>query len=441
MRVSIIGTGYVGLVSGVCFAECGHEVICVDVRQSIVDKINQGIPTIYEKGLDDLLKKNSALRATTDLAYAIDHSDITFIAVGTPFDGEKIDLSQIEKAARDIGECLREKTTRHTVVVKSTVVPGTSRDVVGPILASCSGKTIGTDIGLAMNPEFLREGEAIDDFMQPDRIVIGVSDAETEQALRVLYAKFDQTPMLVTSLSTAEMIKYTSNSLFATLISFANEIANISALVDEVDVVEVMQGVHADKRLTPLMPDGEYARPGVVDYIKPGCGFGGSCFPKDVSALAAFSQTLGHEPALLNSVLSINADQPAKTLALIARHYDSFEGLKVTLCGVAFKPGTDDVRESPALTMIELLKTQGAQVSVIDPCVNVAEHDGLQGLNQYRSLAQAVAGSDVLVLVTTWPEFEQLPELVAECKPVPLVIDGRRHFAKTRFTQYEGIGL
>lgn len=445
MKISIVGAGYVGLVSGACLAHCGHEVVCVDLRRDVVEKINQGIPPIHEEGLAALIGESSSLRASLDLEATVLNTEITFIAVGTPFDGQQIDLSQIKEVASQVGACLRNKTDRHVVVVKSTVVPGTTQDVIAPLLEEFSGKSVGHEIGLAMNPEFLREGEAVNDFMQPDRIVLGVTDGATESTLRRVYQSFSDTPIMVTSPSTAEMIKYTSNSLLASLISFSNEIANIAAMVDDVDVVDVMAGVHADKRLTPKLANGSYIRPGVLDYIKPGCGFGGSCFPKDVKALASFSRSLGYEAKMLDSVMVINSEQAQKTVALAKRHYPSLKDVSVTVCGVTFKPGTDDVRESPALKIIKLLQAEGAIVSVVDPCIN-PNVDALNsnlpmGVMVIDSLQNAVAQSEVLIMVTPWPMFDQLPALVAEQSEPPLLVDGRRYFDPSMFSRYEGIGL
>ena len=242
MKVSVMGTGYVGLVSGVCLADKGHEVVCVDVDETKIEKINNGISPIYEVGLEDLLKKNvgSGLKATTDMRSSVINSDLSLIAVGTPFDGELIDLTYIKTVSRQIGEALKEKDGYHIVVVKSTVIPGTTEDVVLPILEEASGKKAGVDFGVGMNPEFLREGEAIDDFMHPDRIVLGGIDDRTHAVLEELYAPFKGVDLLRTNNSTAEMIKYTSNSLLATMISFSNEIGNLCASIGGIDAIDVV---------------------------------------------------------------------------------------------------------------------------------------------------------------------------------------------------------
>jgi UDPglucose 6-dehydrogenase len=244
MNISVVGTGYVGLVSGVCLAEKGHTVTCVDLDAAKVAKINQGIPPIYEKGLEDLLKRHAGrnLTATTDLRAAVMGSEMSLIAVGTPFDGSAIDLKYIREVARQIGEVLRDKASYHLVVVKSTVVPGTTDDVVRPILEEASGKQAGAHFGVGMNPEFLREGEAIQDFMAPDRIVLGGIDDRSIDKLAEVYSVFPEVDKLRTSCKTAEMIKYSANSLLATMISFSNEIGNLCAALGGIDVVDVMHG-------------------------------------------------------------------------------------------------------------------------------------------------------------------------------------------------------
>ncbi len=242
MRISVIGTGYVGLVSGACFAEIGHDCTCVDIDATKIDRINRGEPPIHENGLELILKRHigTRLRATTDLRAAVRDSEITFIAVGTPFDGHRIDLAYVREAAHQIGAALRDKNGYHVVVVKSTVVPGTTDEVVLPELERASGKRAGADFGVGMNPEFLTEGVAVDDFMRPDRIVLGGIDQRSVDAQRRVYAEFSQTPILATNNKTAEMIKYASNSVLATMISFSNEIGNVCSALGGVDVADVM---------------------------------------------------------------------------------------------------------------------------------------------------------------------------------------------------------
>ena len=439
------GTGYVGLVSGVCLAAKGHDVICVDLDQEKVDKINRGEPPIYEIGLEALLKDNigKRLRASTDLREAVIASDLSLIAVGTPFDGSAIDVSFIRQVAREIGFALRERDEYHMVVVKSTVVPGTTDDVVLPILERESNKKAGVHFGVGMNPEFLREGDAISDFMNPDRIVVGGNDEKARDMLAAVYAPFEGVEIVRTNPKTAEMIKYAANSLLATLISFSNEIGNLCASIGEIDAQEVMRGVHLDKRFSPIMADGTRVSPSSNTYLEAGCGFGGSCFPKDVKALIAHGKRHGRDMALLDAVVSVNAEQPAKMIELLDKHIANRKGVKVAVLGLAFKPGTDDMRESPAIPVVQTLAEEGAIIQAFDPiAVDEARHtfSGLD-IHYAPSMAAALDGVEAILLMTRWDEFAGLPALVSSMDSPPVVIDGRRMLAKDSVPRYEGIGL
>lgn len=443
MKVAIVGTGYVGLVSGACLASKGHDVTCVDVDPSKVDRINAKDPPIYEAGLQDLLDAvvPSRLRATGDLAAAVRTADLTLIAVGTPFDGELIDLAYIREAARQIGEALRTHLDYHVVIVKSTVVPGTTEDVVVPILEAASGKRAGEGFGVGMNPEFLKEGEAIADFMYPDRIVLGGIDGRTLDVMSRLYDIFPDTDVLKTTPRTAEMIKYTANSLLATLISFSNEIGNLSATLG-VDAAEVMRGVHLDKRFMPLMPDGSRVTPGMISYLAAGCGFGGSCFPKDVKALIAHGAAKGAPMRLLNSVIEVNAAQPARMIAMLRARRGDLKGLKVAVLGMAFKPGTDDIRESPSLPVTQTLLDEGAEVRAFDP---IARHEAEKvfssGVHFEDTVEGAIRDASAILIMTAWPEFRSLPQILSANGASPLIIDGRRILARDSVPDYAGIGL
>jgi UDPglucose 6-dehydrogenase/GDP-mannose 6-dehydrogenase len=445
MDISVVGTGYVGLVSGVCLADKGHRVICVDPDEAKVAQINAGQSPIHEDGLDALLQANigSRLTATTDLADAVANSSLTIIAVGTPFDGSAIDTSYIEAAAKAIGALLRAKESFHTVVVKSTVVPGTTDEVVLPILEQASGKRAGHDFGVSMNPEFLREGSAIGDFMEPDRIVYGGTDERTFAVLNELYSVFANVDKIHTTNKTAEMIKYTANSLLATLISFSNEIGNLCTGLGGIDVVDVMKGVHLDKRLSPVLENGERVVPTITTFIEAGCGFGGSCFPKDVKALISHGQQAGQEMNILQSVIDLNHAQPLRLLSLLAKHFDSLQGLKIAVLGLAFKPGTDDMRESPAIPVVRALHEQGAEISAYDPVATDEARKEFSDvpIEYAASVIAAVQGADAIVVITTWDEFASLPEIINNMKSAPLLIDGRRMIDKNSVPRYEGIGL
>ena len=445
MDISVVGTGYVGLVSGVCLADKGHRVTCVDLDEAKVAQINAGQSPIHEEGLDALLQANigSRLTATTDLEDAVANSTLTIIAVGTPFDGSAIDTSYIEAAAKSIGTLLRDKDDFHTVVVKSTVVPGTTDEVVLPILEQASGKRAGHDFGISMNPEFLREGSAIGDFMGPDRIVFGGSDERTFTAMNELYSVFVDVDKIRTTNKTAEMIKYSANSLLATLISFSNEMGNLCAGLGGIDVVDVMKGVHLDRRLSPILESGERVVPAITTFIEAGCGFGGSCFPKDVKALISHGQKAGQEMNILQSVIDLNHEQPMRLLGLLSKHFDSLQGLKIAVLGLAFKPGTDDMRESPAIPVVRALHEEGAEISVYDPVATDEARKLFRDVPiQYAvSMDAAVQGADAIVLVTTWDEFTSLPEIINNMDSAPLLVDGRRMIDKNSVPRYEGIGL
>jgi UDPglucose 6-dehydrogenase/GDP-mannose 6-dehydrogenase len=443
MRVSVVGTGYVGLVSGVCLAEIGHDVVCVDVDAAKVAQIMRGVPPIYEDGLEDLLKRNLGERftATADLHSAVLGSELTLIAVGTPFDGARIDLSYVRKVARDIGAALRDKNGYHVVVVKSTVVPGTTATVVLPILEQVSGKRAGLDFGVGVNPEFLTEGQAISDFMNPDRIVLGAIDARAMEVLDRLYASFSNVPKIRTNPSTAEMIKYSSNALLATAISFSNEIANLCAALGDVDIVDVMEGVHASSYLTVTGPDGR-ARAPITSFLQAGCGFGGSCLPKDVKALIAHGEDLGVAMPLLRAVIAVNEAQPGQILRTLEKHFESLAGRRIAVLGLAFKPDTTDVRESPAFPIIRLLLDRKASVKAYDPVAVLEARKVLGDAVTYAdTLEDSLEDVDAVVLLTRWKEFEALPGMLGVLQPLPLLLDGRRQLDKRAVARYAGIGL
>ncbi len=443
MRVCIVGAGYVGLVTGLGLADIGHHVTCVDRDQARVDLINSGEPPFYEEGIAEQLRTHGGerLRAISSVAHGVLDADLTMLAVGTPFDGEQISLRQIEQASRDVGAALAEKDAYHVVVVKSTVVPGITESVVVPILEEVSNKRAGRDFGVGMNPEFLREGNAVADFMKPDRIVLGAIDQRTQDVMAELYKPFSDAEVVRTTPKTAEMIKYASNSLLATLISFSNEIANLAAQVG-VDAMDVMRGVHLDKRLTPIAEDGSRLWPGILTYLEPGCGFGGSCFPKDVKSLIAFAEQIDSSMPLLRAVIDVNERQPGKMLELLGRHFPDVEGVAVTVLGMAFKPGTDDIRESPSLTVTGELVTRGAEVTVFDPAAHqpVFEVYGDQ-VRYANTLEDAVADADAILLMTRWPEFLGLPDVLRSKQRQPVVVDGRRLLDKGSAEVYEAIGL
>ena len=442
MNVSIIGTGYVGLVTGACLAEKGHHVTCVDIDPERVATLNRAESPIFEAGLDELLRKHvgRTLKATTDLPAAVLDSELTFIAVGTPFNGQTIDLAAVIAASRQIGSTLRSKATYHVVVVKSTVVPGTTDLHVIPALEAAAGKQAGVDFGVGMNPEFLSEGEAVHDFMFPDRIVLGGNDARTLDTLEEVYRPFAAAPRIRTNTRTAELIKYASNALLANLISFSNEIANLCSAVGGIDVMDVMRGVHLSQYFGNHNTDG---LPPIVSFLQAGCGFGGSCLPKDVKALVAHGQKAGVPMNLLESVIKVNEEQPRKVVALLEKHWPNLMGIRVAILGLAFKPGTSDVRESPAFPIMRELLKRGAVLKAFDPAAmdEARRVIGDDGITYCDSASAALFDTDAIILVTPWPEFREVPPLLRGRHPVPVFVDVRRAFERGSVERYEGIGL
>ncbi len=422
MKICVIGTGYVGLITSCGFAKAGHNVSCVDIDSQKVEMINRAEPPIYEEGLKELLEEVSqkTLHATTSLDSAIADSQVIFLTVGTPSreDGS-IDLSHINSAFINALSSPSFAGTFKVVIVKSTVVPGTC-DSLARIGEEKTGKKAGEDYGLCMNPEFLREGKAIYDFFNPDRIILGFSDEKSMGAVHELYSSFS-CKKLETDLRTAEMIKYASNSLLAAKISFANEVGNLCKKLG-IDVYEVMDGAGMDKRIER-------------SFLDAGIGFGGSCFPKDVAALAALSREHGLTPALLNSVISINESQPQKIVELAKGRLGSLNGKKVSVLGIAFKPESDDIREAPSIKVISSLLEDGARICAYDP----KALSNLQKLFGERivyadSLDFALDFSDIVFALTGWEEFKD--EKIYAGK---FLLDGRKVLNKKSGKNYEGV--
>ena len=420
MDISVIGTGYVGLVTGACFAKLGNKVICVDIDERKIDLINYGKSPIYEEGLEDILNKyKERIEATNDYRYAIENSDITFICVGTPSkeDGS-LDLSFIRESAREIGLQLKKKKNWHLIVVKSTVLPGTTRDIILPILEEYSDKKVGVDFGLAMNPEFLREGVAVKDFLNPDRIVIGFYDDKSRKILRELYKDFS-CPILETSLSAAEMIKYASNAFLATKISFINEIGNMCKKIG-IDTYEVADGMGLDKRIGR-------------SFLDSGIGWGGSCFPKDLAALKVWAEKNSLEAKILNSVIEVNEEQPLRLVEILKKYIPNLKEKNIGILGLAFKPNTDDIRESRAIIVVRRLLEEKAIVKAYDPKA-IDNFRKIFPDIEYCSTAEEVLESDAILILTKWEDFSKLDY------SGKIVIDGRRLIeAKDTAKIYEGV--
>lgn len=368
--------------------------------------------------------------------------------MGTPTIKNKIDLSYIKVAARQIGEALAKSKKYHVVAVKSTVLPGVTERLVKPILEKYSKKKVGNNFGICMNPEFLREGCAIEDALHPDRIVIGQIDEKSGKEFAKIYKKVSA-PKIFTNLWTAEMTKYSANALLATLISFSNEIARIAEQTGKVDIVDVWQGVHLDRRLSPYYGN-KRIKPGILNYIFSGCGYGGSCFPKDIQALATFAKELGNPAPLLNSVININKTQPHRLVLLLKKALgENLKQKKIAVLGLAFKPNTDDVRQSPAFPIISQLISQGAKAIVHDPMAyqkTIPEQLNNPSVILAKSTEEAIKNADAVILVTAWKEYLKLsPHFFKKSMKLPIVIDGRRVYDKASFLQagilYKGVGL
>lgn len=420
MKISIIGCGYVGSVTGAGFARFGNEVLLVDFDPKKISSINSGKSPIYENGLEDLIKKHkSNLEATSEYEYAIKNSDITFFCVGTPTsDDGKMDTKYIVSAARSLGECLKNKDSYHVVVVKSTVLPGTTESLVAPIIEETSQKKAYKDFGIAMNPEFLREGCAVGDFLNPDRIVIGANDPRTQAILEKLYEPFN-CKKVVTKIKAAEMIKYTSNAFLATKISFANEIGNLCKKM-EIDSYEVFEGAGMDKRINP-------------HFFNAGIGFGGSCFPKDVKALLSKATEIEEESPILKAVLKVNDEQPGKLIRLLKKHVKPLKNKRIGILGLAFKPETDDIREARAIPIIEELLHEEAEIIAYDPRAMDNFRKEFPTLT-YAQCPEDVLNADAVLILTEWDEFEHLDY------QNKIVIDGRRiRSAMEKAAVYDGV--
>ena len=427
-KISIIGTGYVGLISGACFSEIGHHVTCVDLDDTKVNNINNKTPPIHEVGLQELLDKNVGINlfATNDLHEAVLNSDYTFIAVGTPYKEDYIDLTFIKESVKQIGLALKDKSSYHTVIVKSTVIPKTTSDVVKPIIEKYSKKNVGTDIGLVMHP---------------DRVVIGGSDKKASELVKALYDCYFDTDYILTDTTTAEMIKYSANSLLATLISFSNEIGNLCTAVG-IDSQEVERGVHLDARFSPFIND-KRVFPSSITYLEAGCGFGGSCFPKDVRALHAFGEKQNVSMQMLNSVIKINNAQPQKIISILKNKVPNYKNKKdILILGAAFKANTDDIRESATIPVIEALIEMKFNISLYDPIAGKNMQKLFKDkISLEEDLTSSIKSNDIVILMTMWDEFIDLPNIINKTKPDIDLIDGRRQINKNSVKNYFGIGL
>lgn len=438
MKVTIFGVGYVGLVQGAVLASVGHNVVCVDVDENKVEQLKLGIIPIFEPGLTTLVRDNyeaGLLSFTCDQEQAVNHADIIFIAVGTPPDEDgSANLKYVLNVASLVATHMK---SNKIVINKSTVPVGTATRVLNTITKTLKQRNSDLAISVASNPEFLKEGSAVHDCTKPDRIIIGTEEQETEETLRRLYAPFNRNhdKVIVMDIRSAELTKYAANCMLASRISFMNEMANLAEALGA-DIEAVRHGIGSDPRIG-------------YQFIYAGCGFGGSCFPKDIQALIQTSKELGYQPGLLNAIQSVNRKQKNKLFELILGHYNNdIKGKTFAIWGLSFKPNTDDMREAPSRTLMQALWEQGAKVVAYDPQA-MEECQLIYGQREDFSLAgtkeMALKGADALVICTEWGQFKTLnKEMVQQSLSHPVIFDGRNLFDPIEMQEsgfcYYGIG-
>ena len=443
-RVAILGTGYVGLVAAAVFADRGFTVLTSSQSLDKVETINKGKAPFYEKDLDELVAKTvkaGALKAVHGRREAILNSDIFFIAVGTPslMSGEA-DLRLIKETAAAIGEALQEKETYSLVIARSTIVPGTTRNIIIPLLEKHSGKKAGVDFGVCMSPEFLRQGSAVHDTSHPDSVIVGEVDMRSgdmlEDFCKQVYPD-GNVPVLRMNMESAEMVKYGRNTFLAMNISYINEMSRIAEIIPGIDIYEVVKGIGADWRINPA-------------FLNAGCGYGGSCFPKDVKALISFARLQGVEPELLESVESVNAQQAAHIVAITKQELcGALKGKRIALLGLAFKPHTDDMREAPSIKIANHLYSQEADIIAYDPKAMANARDNFIKdtikIEYADSIETCLKDADCCIIVTEWDEFRELTaETFSRLMKQAIVIDGRRVISpseRDKLFSYRGVGL
>lgn len=437
MKIAVVGTGYVGLVTGTCFAEVGIDVTCIDIDQKKIEKLKQGIMPIYEPGLEEMVVRNyekGKLHFSTNLSESIKDCDVAFIAVGTP-PGEdgSADLKYVIAVAREIGQAMN---SYGIVVTKSTVPVGTAEKVKAAVKEELQKRNADIPFDVASNPEFLKEGAAIEDFLKPDRIVIGIESEKAEEVMRRLYKPFllNGHPIIFMDIPSAEMTKYAANAMLATKISFMNDIANLCEIMGA-DVNMVRKGIGSDQRIGNK-------------FIYPGIGYGGSCFPKDVKALVKTASENGYEMNVLKAVEKVNDNQKQVLFNKVKKHFNNdLKGKTFAMWGLSFKPKTDDMREAPSLVIIDHLLKEGASVVAYDPiAINEAKHIMGDKIKYASSQEEALKDADALLIVTEWPEFRS-PDFkeVADLLKNKVVFDGRNIYEGEELRalgfSYYGIGV
>lgn len=442
MKITILGTGYVGLVSGICLAVKGHVVTCVDKNESIVKSLRCGKATIFENGIDNVLSSaidQKNFFVTSDLNKALEGVEAVIIAVGTPYANGQIDLTYLLEASRQIGGYILNNDQYLTVIIKSTVIPGTTDTLVREEIEKISKKKLG-EFGLGMNPEFLREGNAINDFMFPDRIVLGYEDNKTLSILEKIYAPWNSEKIKVNT-RTAELIKYANNSLLATQISAINEIANFANKMGNINMQDVVKGIHLDKRWNPITND-KRLNPEILNYLKPGCGFGGSCFTKDIQAIKSQGEKLDLPMSIMNAVLDVNSNQPYRIIENIKKNVGELKQKKILILGLAFKPGTDDVRESPSLKIIKDLIKKEAKIYAHDPVATKNFIDSLGSIStkiEFIENWQTILNQiEIIILVTPWEEYFSLIDCKIDDK---VIFDARRALPSDKISKAKYLSI
>jgi UDPglucose 6-dehydrogenase len=428
MKIVIVGSGYVGLVTGTCFAEVGIDVVCVDVNQQKIENLKNGIIPIFEPGLEEMLHRNmkkGRLSFTTNIAEALVDAEVVFIAVGTPPDEDgSADLKYVLSVARDCGKHMNGYLL---VVTKSTVPVGTAKKVKDAVQDELNKRTVSIEFDVASNPEFLKEGAAIDDFLKPDRIVVGLNSSRAEEIMKSLYKPFTLNghPVIFMDITSAEMTKYAANSMLATKISFMNDIANLCEIVGA-DINMVRKGIGSDSRIG-------------TKFIYPGVGYGGSCFPKDVQALVKTAAEYNYDMRVLKAVEAVNNDQKLLLFKKILKHFSGdLKGRTIAIWGLSFKPQTDDMREAPSLVIIKKLLEAGARVKAYDPvAMTEAKHHFGDTITYYEDQYEALIDADCLALVTEWPEFK-FPkfQIMKKLLNSPVIFDGRNIYDRNEMKRY-----
>ena len=425
MHITVIGSGYVGTTIAACFAEMGHTVTAIDIDQDIVDTLNAGKAPISEPELDELIATHAGGRLTASTSYdAVPESDVTFLAIGTPSnDDSSIDLAGLEAAAKATGQALADKDNRHLVVIKSTVTPPSIQEVLEPAIRTGSNNNVAIEV--AANPEFLREGTAVSDFQDPDKLVVGTDSEWATNQLTAVYEPLleAEKPIVDTDPETAAMIKYANNAFLASKISLINDLGNICKEFG-LDSYEVADAIGLDDRISE-------------QFLRSGVGWGGSCFPKDVNAIIAAAKTEGYEPAMLEAAVTVNDLQPNRLVAALETHVD-LEGARIAVLGLAFKPNTDDIRNSRAIPVIEALQAEGADVVAYDPVAAEQMAEQFPEIEYAETAAEALTGADGVAVVTDWDEFSKL-DAEFDSMSTPVVVDGRRCIERREGIIYDGL--